>query len=422
MSTLVIAEKAYPQLFKNRLIDMSKMKNNYKKIFNKYGYNDTSKIIVLEELSEYIKTSIIKIKDITKYLIKNITNTKISMHNKALYRTFLFRNNNYILIPYINDNSEDFINFNNIYISEENTISGTYSTVYLSISSKLNNKMVLLDYVLKLTLYENKDSYKVLYDEFIANIIHYILYKSSKKSKSIVKIIEFGIIKKPYKGVYSILEKCDYDLHYYLKYKNLEYLNDLNRLIIFMINILIGVQYLHNINYTHLDLKPHNFLIKIKNKNLVIKLTDFGFLKRIGDTYVIPGTQYYSDPRICKNEKSSSIKADKMMDIFSLGIIFIDIILILVNKNYFYRCPLLEQNEFDKLEMRENYYTDKYEKKNFNSDIVKIKNIYSKLNEKNNKLINELCDINLKMISDIDKRYKNINIIISDLLKLKNKL
>ena len=143
MSTLVIAEKAYPQLFKNRLINMSKMKSNYKKIFNKYGYNDTSKIIVLEELSEHIKTNIIKIKDITKYLIGNITNTEITMHNKALYRTFFFRNNNYILIPYVNDKSEGFINFNNIYISEENTISGTYSTVYLSISSQLNNKMVL---------------------------------------------------------------------------------------------------------------------------------------------------------------------------------------------------------------------------------------------------------------------------------------
>jgi serine/threonine protein kinase len=422
MSTLVIAEKAYPQLFKNRLIDMSKIKSNYKKVFNKYGYNDTSKIIVLEELSEHIKTNVIKIKDITKYLISNITNTEISMHNKALYRTFFFRNESYILIPYINDKSEDFINFNNIYISEENTISGTYSTVYLSISSQLNNKMVLLDYVLKLTLYENKNSYRVLYDEFIANIIHYILYKSSKKSKSIVKIIEFGIIKKPYKGVYSILEKCDYDLHYYLKYKNIEYLNDLNRLIVFMINILIGVQYLHNINYTHLDLKPHNFLIKIKNKNLVIKLTDFGFLKRIGDTNIIPGTQYYADPRICKNQKSPFIKADKMMDIFSLGIIFIDIILILVNKNYFYRCPLLERNEFDKLEMREHYYSDIYEKKNFNSDVIKIKDIYSKINEKNNKLRNELCDINLKMISNIDTRYKNINTVISDLLKLKKKL
>ena len=32
------------------------------------------------------------------------------------------------------------------------------------------------------------------------------------------------MVKKPYRGVYSILEKCNFDLNYYIKYKNIDIL------------------------------------------------------------------------------------------------------------------------------------------------------------------------------------------------------
>jgi hypothetical protein len=77
--------------------------------------------------------------------------------------------------------------------------------------------------------------------------------------------------------------------------------------------------------------------------------------------------------------------------------------------------------------MREKYYETTYKSNNFESDSVKIKNMYSKINKSNTNKLNtnisqQLCDINLKMICDTRHRYKNIDSIILDLMKIKNEL
>ena len=419
---IISVKKDYPELLKNTLIERSIIKSEYKKIINKFGYNDISKAIVLEELSNHIKTNILKVDNISKYLLNDILNKKISKETKAIYRTFRFREIDYILIPFLISSNDIFLNFNDIYISDTNTQNGAYSTIYLSLSHKINNKLIPLDFVFKITLIHIKNKNTSLYDEFIANIINYYLCKITKQSKSIVKITEFGMVKKPYRGVYSILEKCDFDLNYYIKYKNIDYLKDFKKLIKFMVNILSGVKYLHDIKYLHLDIKLPNYLVKIENKNLLIKLTDFGFAKRIGDKNILPGTLFYADPRIVLNNNLKQMAGDKMMDIFSLGIIFIEIIIKLTNNNYFYVCPLLKNNEYNKLFMREKYYETTYKNNNFESDSVKIKNMYSNINKSNTNISEQLCDINLKMISDTRHRYKNIDSIILDLIKIKNEL
>jgi serine/threonine protein kinase len=230
------------------------------------------------------------------------------------------------------------------------------------------------------------------------------------------------MVKKPYRGVYSILEKCNFDLNYYIKYKNIVYLKDFKKLIKFMVNILYGVKYLHDIKYLHLDIKLPNYLVKIENKNLLIKLTDFGFAKRIGEKNILPGTLFYADPRIVLNNNLKQLAGDKMMDIFSLGIIFIEIVMKLANNSYFYVCPLLKKNEYNKLFMREKYYETTYKNNNFDSDSIKIKNMYLNINKLNTNISQQLCDINLKMICDTRHRYKNVDSIILDLMKIKNEL
>lgn len=423
--SIISVKKEYPQLLKNTLIERSIVKSQYKKIINKYGYNDISKAIVLEELSNHIKTNVLKMNNISTYLLNNILNKKISKETKAIYRTFRFQRMDYVLIPFLINTKYNFLNFNDIYISDRNTKDGSYSTIYLSLSKKVNNKLMPLDFVFKITLVHIKNKNTSLYDEFIANIINYYLCKIMNHSNSIVKIIEFGMVKKPYRGVYSILEKCDYDLNHYINNKNIDYLKDFKKLIKFMINILLGVKYLHDIKYLHLDIKLPNYLIKIENKNVLIKLTDFGFAKRIGEKNILPGTLFYADPRIVLNTNLKQIAGDRMMDIFSLGIIFIEIILKLNNKKYFYLCPFLKQNEYNKLFMREQYYENTYENNNFESDAVKIKNIYGNINNSNtlnNTISQKLCNINLKMICDTKHRYKNIDSIILDLMKIKNEL
>jgi hypothetical protein len=95
----------------------------------------------------------------------------------------------------------------------------------------------------------------------------------------------------------------------------------------------------------------------------------------------------------------------------------------LTNNNYFYVCPLLKKNEYNKLFMREKYYdANSYKNNNFESDGVKIKNMYSNINKSNTSISQQLCDINLKMICDTRHRYKNIDSIILDLMKIKNTL
>ena len=173
--SIISVKKEYPELLKNTLIERSIVKSQYKKIINKYGYNDISKAIVLEELSNHIKTNVLKMNNISKYLLNNVLNKKISKETKAIYRTFRFQEMDYILIPFLINTKYNFLNFNDIYISDKNTTHGSYSTIYLSLSKKVNNKLIPLDYVFKITSAHIKNKNTSPYDEFIANIINYYL-------------------------------------------------------------------------------------------------------------------------------------------------------------------------------------------------------------------------------------------------------
>lgn len=74
---------------------------------------------------------------------------------------------------------------------------------------------------------------------------------------------------------------------------------------------------LHNVNITHCDIKPDNFIIFKKDGKIKLKLTDFGFshedVKKSGY-----GTKAYRPPEQCSKTPISSIKGD----IWSMGILF----------------------------------------------------------------------------------------------------
>jgi len=408
---------AYSELLENRLLNLSDYKGNYRKIINGYGYNNISKVGVMEELLEYIKTNKLKTNTISKYILKNLANKKYTKQEKSEYRSFIFNRDSYLLVPYLVSSDIPFTNFNNIYISDSNTASGTYSAIYLGIF-KMNNKnnYTPMDEALKMTLYTMKDNMTALYDEFIANLINYILCKIYNNPPSIVKIYEFGVIKSPYRGIYSILEKCNFDLNYYIENRDLSYLKEINKLITFFYKLLVGIKLLHDIGYIHLDVKIKNYLVKIEDdKKLSIKLTDFGFLKRIGASRPLAATQLYSDPRLL-GENAEKIRADRMMDIFSVGIVFIDVLLSINNQRYYHICPFLKHNQFERKYMREFYYTDKYPNNNFESDAIKIRELYKAIPSKYS---DKLCDINLKMLSDTDTRYKTVDALIHDLILLR---
>jgi len=88
-----------------------------------------------------------------------------------------------------------------------------------------------------------------------------------------------------------------------------------------MYSICSSIAYLHGLNIAHRDIKPENLLYTNMTDNAVLKLTDFGFAKRVDDGTEKPletpcYTPYYVAPEVL-----SSKPYDKSCDVWSIGII-----------------------------------------------------------------------------------------------------
>ncbi|KAF7594587.1 hypothetical protein BBP40_008854 [Aspergillus hancockii] len=81
-----------------------------------------------------------------------------------------------------------------------------------------------------------------------------------------------------------------------------------------------AVQYLHDLGFVHRDIKPENILIV--DKDLLVKLGDFGLTKFIGEedfAHTLCGTPSYVAPEILKS--GNTRKYTKAVDIWSLGVV-----------------------------------------------------------------------------------------------------
>ena len=114
------------------------------------------------------------------------------------------------------------------------------------------------------------------------------------------------------------MEYCECDLREYLK---LFHPLDIKTVQNIMRQIINGYSLLFSNDYKHYDLKPENILVKSKdkNENLIIKISDFGFVefsKSRMSKDGPKGTRRYMAPELIK-ENNFSEKAD----IYSMGII-----------------------------------------------------------------------------------------------------
>lgn len=98
-------------------------------------------------------------------------------------------------------------------------------------------------------------------------------------------------------------------------------------------DIALGLNFIHNLGYVHMDVKPPNFLLEGKiGQNTCVKgkVSDFGMTTKSGDP-LIGGTFIYLPPEAITNngklvEFKLNCKANKQIDAFSLGITILEII------------------------------------------------------------------------------------------------
>ena len=91
---------------------------------------------------------------------------------------------------------------------------------------------------------------------------------------------------------------------------------------LFFYQMLQAIDYLHNQNVTHRDLKPENILLATDDDQTLIKVTDFGLSKLVGEQSLMKtlcGTPNYLAPEIIKT--SGMGHYNSKVDIWSLGVI-----------------------------------------------------------------------------------------------------
>lgn len=143
-----------------------------------------------------------------------------------------------------------------------------------------------------------------------------------------------------------------YDLINKRKVKNKNFIdNDIKQLIL---PITSGINYLHNNNIIHCDIKPSNILLF---GDKIIKISDFGdsklSLNKYEKTYV--GTPYYQAPEIINN-----IGYSFPIDYWALGVIFYE--LITLKLPFTGSSLLLLFNNINKCKYNINIINDKYKK------------------------------------------------------------
>ncbi|KAH6898296.1 kinase-like domain-containing protein [Thelonectria olida] len=118
--------------------------------------------------------------------------------------------------------------------------------------------------------------------------------------------------------VYLILELApEGELFNYIVMKQKLSENETRKL---FVQLFQGIKYLHERNIVHRDIKPENILLV--DKNLHVKLADFGLAKIIGEesfTTTLCGTPSYVAPEILADSKQR--KYTKAVDVWSLGVV-----------------------------------------------------------------------------------------------------
>lgn len=126
--------------------------------------------------------------------------------------------------------------------------------------------------------------------------------------------------------IHFVFEKAEMDLYAHIKLIiSKKKTSDFKLMKKFMVDVAIGVNYIHSLGIIHRDLKPSNILIFIKDNKFSAKICDFGLAKpHTYQGFQTPGTvtAWYRSPEIVMGHPHY----DFISDIWSLGCVFFEMV------------------------------------------------------------------------------------------------
>ena len=197
---------------------------------------------------------------------------------------------------------------------------GGFSTVYLC-KDLFENRTVALKVIKTGKL--NKKNLTRLQDEF------FLL--NSLKHRNLVNVFDIGYNKET-NTIYYTMEYCEkVNIIKYLITKNEE------TIVKALVQILRALHFIHSHDIVHFDIKPENFGIIEDDVDFTVKLMDFGLflpISQISKTSM-RGTIFYMAPELFSKEMDK----DHRVDLYSLGMVFLKLLLIRnginLNQKYF---------------------------------------------------------------------------------------
>ncbi len=184
---------------------------------------------------------------------------------------------------------------------------GGFSTVYL-VEDQYTGMQIALKVIKSIKL--NRKNIIRLQDEFL--LLH------SLKHQNLVRVYDIGF-QPDSQSVYYTMEYCR-------RTNLMSFLMEATekRMVDAMVQVLRALNFIHSHDIIHFDIKPENFGIIEENGGFVIKLLDFGLFmpKSQIKTSSVRGTLQYMAP-----ELFSKAPRDHRLDLFSLGIVYLKILL-----------------------------------------------------------------------------------------------
>jgi serine/threonine protein kinase len=301
------------------------------------------------------------------------------------------------------------------------TAHGSFATVFLKYYN-YKNKNVKSNIVFK----KINDPEGV---EYQASIFHYLLYfyyqiYAPEQLQYLCNLYEIGRIRGS-NLIYGIMEHCGDELmkidNYLRSSKNPTPLSKLLLITTIFDKCLLSLKLIHDIGYSHRDIKLENFLIKFIGNEIQVKIIDFGFVIKSGSKITeLKGTGMYFPNDYLKNCLDGKATIfEKHHDIFSLGCLFIELLFSLFHlynskiQKLYIACPITfsdpDKNYINGANSKNSRY---YIQPSLENTMRARENYTLKIHQDNLRYISFLMDTIFKNIKNIKIISKLIYIIL----------